>query len=342
MQEEGIKMERDFVSVIILNYNGRKFLKDCLDTISNQSVDNYEIILVDNNSTDGSVEFVKANYPHVKVIECKENYGFAKGNNIGVTYAKGRYIILLNNDTKVKPNYVEALYKTIKQREDYGLVGTTTLIGDKGFTSRSTLNVIGYWIPKVFKKDIEIFGGPGYSLIFDRKKVPIPFDDDYFIYNEDVYLAWLIRLKGYNATHTLESPVWHYGSGTMGSRSKFMIFHGEKNRLMNLLIFYEGRTFIKLFPLFLLSMVFVPIRAFILYGSNCYLDAYVKAYWWVLRNFGIIMDKRKKIQTQRKVRDEEIFKYMSYKLSGDNIGKFINLFAKLYCKIVGVRTYDMQ
>jgi len=336
-----MKVEDNFVSVIILNYNGKRFLKDCLDTISNQSVDNYEIILVDNNSTDGSVELVKANYPNVKLIECKENYGFAKGNNIGVMHARGRYIILLNNDTKVKNNYVEALYKAISQRPGCGLVGNTLHVGEEGYSGRSSLNIIGDFIPGIFKTDIEVFLAPGFSLIFDRKKIPIPFDDDYFVYNEDVYLAWLNGLKGYDAKLTFESPIWHYGSGTLGTRAKLRTFHGEKNRIMNLLIFYEGNTLIGFLPLILLSMVFGPVRALFVHKRNCYLDAYVKAYLWVLSNWRSIMGKRKRVQEQRKVRDEAILKYMSYKLSSDKIGKFINPIAKLYCKLIGIKTYDI-
>ena len=88
------------ISIIIINFNGKEFLKNCLDSIEGQKLDSYEIILVDNNSTDDSIRFVEDNYSSVRLIKNKENLGFSEANNIGYKASKGDYILFINNDIK--------------------------------------------------------------------------------------------------------------------------------------------------------------------------------------------------------------------------------------------------
>lgn len=340
-----MEVKNDFISVIILNYNGKGFLKDCLDTISNQSVSNYEIILVDNNSTDGSIEFAKANYPHVKLIECKENYGFAKGNNIGVKNARGRYIILLNNDTKIEPNFIEALFNTLQSKENCGIAAACTYpinnIQHKG-DKKDGLSMLGHALTGVFDEDPLPFLAPGFALIFDRDKIPRPFDDDYFIFYEDNYVSWLSKLKGYNVAYTSKPLLWHYGSGTTGKRSRLKVFHGDKNRIMNLLLFYDKSTLTKLLPLILLTMAVAPLRAMVIYRGESYVITYLKSYAWILTHLNLIMEKRRNIQSQRKVSDEEILNHFTYKISDGKFSTVINAMAKIYCKLVGIKTFDLK
>src|SRR5690606_2178324 len=99
------------VSIMILNYNGRNFLNRCLSSIEklNYPADQFEVILVDNLSTDDSVEFMKLKYPGIKIVQLEKNYGFGGGNNRGLKYAKGEYLIFLNNDTQVTEKWLLAL-----------------------------------------------------------------------------------------------------------------------------------------------------------------------------------------------------------------------------------------
>src|SRR3989344_355191 len=108
------------VSIIVLNWNGKSFLKSCLDSLKKITYSPLEIIVVDNNSIDGSQEFVKKNYQKVSLIENKKNYGFAQGNNIGFRAAKGDYILFLNNDTVVTPNFLEILISDFKKNKKIG------------------------------------------------------------------------------------------------------------------------------------------------------------------------------------------------------------------------------
>jgi len=99
------------VSVIVVNYNGKLFLKKCISSLSSQSYPDIEIIFVDNGSSDGSTEYVRKEFPSVKIIESKKNLGFAKGNNIGIQEARGEFIATLNNDTEVTSQWLEELVR---------------------------------------------------------------------------------------------------------------------------------------------------------------------------------------------------------------------------------------
>ena len=101
------------VSIIIVNYNGKELLQKCLDSLLNVRYDNFEIILVDNNSTDGTVEFITKNHPSIIIIKLDSNKGFAEPNNIAAKLAKGEYLLFLNNDTIVTPNFISEMVKVI-------------------------------------------------------------------------------------------------------------------------------------------------------------------------------------------------------------------------------------
>ena len=105
------------ISVIIVNYNGKKLLEKCLESLFKTDYNNFEVILVDNNSTDGSMEFVTKNYPNVIVVKLDSNKGFAEPNNIGAKIAKGEYMLFLNNDTVTTTNFISEMIKVLEKDE---------------------------------------------------------------------------------------------------------------------------------------------------------------------------------------------------------------------------------
>ena len=119
------------VSLIIVNYNGRHHLAELLSSLYTQDYEDYEIIFLDNGSSDGSVEYVRANFPLIKLIALKDNIGFAEGNNIGMEAASGRYYCLLNNDTQVEPDWLSKLVKLIQSSSKIGAVGSKILFWKK-------------------------------------------------------------------------------------------------------------------------------------------------------------------------------------------------------------------
>jgi len=111
-------MSEPFVSVIIVNYNGRTYLEKCLKSLMNINYSNFQVILVDNNSKDDSVEFVRNFYPKVTIKKLEKNFGFAKPNNIGAKISKGDYLLFLNNDTEPDPNFLKELVNVIKENSE--------------------------------------------------------------------------------------------------------------------------------------------------------------------------------------------------------------------------------
>ena len=144
------------VSIIIINYNGKEFLADCLKSVMNQSYNDFEIIFVDNGSSDNSLEFVNNNFndEKIKIIKSDENLGFAGGNNLGFKYASGEYIVLLNNDTIVEHDWLKYLIEAMESENNIGIVQSLVLtegIPDKYYKMNGTINLLGHNIMEIFK-----------------------------------------------------------------------------------------------------------------------------------------------------------------------------------------------
>jgi GT2 family glycosyltransferase len=111
-------------SVIIANWNGREFLSECLDSLAVQTFADFEVLLVDNGSSDGSLALVREHYPQVRIVSLNENTGFARGNNLGFSAASGEYLLTLNNDTRAEPGWLAALVAAADADPSVGMVGS--------------------------------------------------------------------------------------------------------------------------------------------------------------------------------------------------------------------------
>src|SRR3989338_3853888 len=118
------------LSVVVLNWNGKQYLNNCLGSLSKQNYKDFEVILVDNGSTDGSVDYVRKNFPKARVIENKKNLGFTIGNNIGIEKSKGRYVFILNNDTKLDKSCLKELVNVMDSNKKIGMVSAKMLFFD--------------------------------------------------------------------------------------------------------------------------------------------------------------------------------------------------------------------
>lgn len=359
-------------SVIVLNYNGKRFIKSCVDALLKQSFSDFEILFVDNASFDDSIEIVETLYKKqissgfLRVIKNSENYGFAEGNNIGVRLAKGEYIVLLNNDTEVRKDWLLELLKAIETPMHGKPVLSAGAFGwDRGrrafnesfyFKKRLTMtsNLCGEIVSRPQtdseKKDgrFEIFYAGGLSVIFRKKDFPQPFDPSYVCYAEDVYLGWWSKLRGGAVVIAPKSRVKHYGGGSwyVGGRiTKIAVFNGSKNQLMNYLIFYEWKNIIRIAPIFFVTQLVhmaqnprkIPVKC--------------KAYFWVLVSLRQIMKKRLAIQKTRRIADRELLRTMSCRLYDPVLlptrwmgafAKIMNVLFFVYCFLVGIRTIEFQ
>lgn len=202
------------LSVIIVNYNGLKYIKECFDSLYDKLTGiSFEIIVIDNNSTDDSCNYIKNNYPGVVLIESKVNYGFGKGNNEAVSYAKGEILLLINNDTILLDSLVP-VFNFVQQNRDVGAVGIKMLDGNrqylpsvgkfpelKSMLQLKKMNEMGEeFRTGNFSKDKYEVDWIGGSLVFIPKAVYQSiggFDKRYFMYVEDVDLSKEIEDKGY-------------------------------------------------------------------------------------------------------------------------------------------------
>lgn len=233
------------LSVIILNYNVKYFLELCLRSVE-AAISNIdaEIIVVDNNSEDFSGHMIKALFPEVRLIENKENYGFSKGNNIGVLQAKGDYLCILNPDTVVAEDTFLRLLEFSESKENLGIVGCKLIDGKGDFLPESKRKIpyvkaafkklVGnsedYYAHNINDKDVnqvEILVG---AFMFLKKAVYNEiegFDEDYFMYGEDIDMSYKALKQGYNNFYYGATTVIHFkGESTLRDKNYARRFYG--------------------------------------------------------------------------------------------------------------------
>jgi len=215
------------VSVILLNWNGLHYLKDCLPSLMAQTYTDFEVILADNGSTDGSVEWGKANYPQVRLICNETNVGFCVANNRAIRAITSPYVVLLNNDTRVEPGWLAALVEAAESDSTVGMCASKMLFADHPDMINSTgisLDPVGIaWDRRGGEPDdpqehgpIEVFGPCGGAALYRRAMLDQIglFDEDLVAYLEDLDLAWRARLAGWRCLYAPSARVYHVHSGT--------------------------------------------------------------------------------------------------------------------------------
>jgi len=230
------------VSVIIVNFNGRRFLQDCLSSILEQAYSPFEVILVDNASQDGSVEFVRENFPAVNVFVQKENLGFAGGSNAGIREARGEFILTLNNDTIVPPDFIGELVKPMLQDPSVGMCASKMVFPDGRINSTAICisrsgaawdRGMGEQDHGQYDKPEEIFGPCAGAALYRHSmldKIGL-FDEDFFLFMEDVDLAFRARLAGWKCMYVATARVVHIHGGTANIGSNIAIYYGNRNIL---------------------------------------------------------------------------------------------------------------
>lgn len=244
------------VSVVIPNFNGIAFLDSVLASLEGQTLNNFEVILVDNGSTDGSCSFVTANYPWVHLIELSENFGFCGAVNAGIRAAKAPYVLLLNNDTEVKEDFVEEMLVAIRRHKNAFSCGARMV----QYHDRDKLDdvgnyycALGWSFARGRGKDIHayetedrIFSACAGAAIY-RKKILEKigyFDEEHFAYLEDTDIGYRARIYGYENWYAPKAIVYHVGSGTSGSRyNQFKTRYSSRN---NIYLIYKNMPLLQI------------------------------------------------------------------------------------------------
>ena len=297
-------MKKILVSIVIVNYNGKHLLKTILDSIKNSYFRNYETIIVDNKSSDGSLEFVKKNYKNVKLVENKTNLGYS-GINSALKYCRGKYILFLNNDMEIEKNCIGNLVKVLESDNSIGMTApklvnyyNKNLISGGTWLSRAFYN--GHF--KVKSRDRTI---PYLGVGLIRKSIVNTygylFDPDYFIYGEDVDLGLRIRLLKKRVVFVSDAVAYHMHAATttQNIKSSKTTYLMERNLLTS---FFKS---VPLSRIFLYFTYVIMLRIFVIVRDIAYLNfsdffARIRAVLWIVFNFHKILSKRKKTRMHNK------------------------------------------
>jgi len=309
-------MRRITVSIIIVNWNGRKWLKKCLDSLRVQTCKDFEIVLVDNSSTDDSVSFVRDNYPEV-VIFHSENKGFGYSCNLGAQKAKGRFLMFFNEDMYVDKDFVERYleeYEKIEDKDNIGTIGCAVADYDRSkvISEKAYGFTVDLMAAPVFNFDKErIFHNTGCPLFISKDlflKIG-GFCENIFLYGEDIDICWRLSLYGYQ--HYFFQNVYIYHNCAAGSFSKkklALYIKGEINCIFN----NYSLLFLPIALTYFLSFYFFLSLVYLVLGRATFLRTIYEAFWSELRyNFRNIMSFRKIVQSGRKVSDWSLLRRMN-------------------------------
>lgn len=220
------------IAVVIPNYNGVEFLQECLQSLAEQDGDTpeYEVIVVDNGSADGSIDLMEREFPQVRIITLSQNTGFCHAVNVGINASDAPYVILLNNDTKVKKRFVCELYHAIRRRPDAFSVSAKMLLWDRPELlddAGDRYCVLGWAFARgkgrpaaAYCKEAEVFSACGGAAIYRRsifQEIGL-FDELHFAYLEDLDIGYRAKIYGYRNYYEPGAEVIHYGSASSGSR----------------------------------------------------------------------------------------------------------------------------
>ena len=313
----------DKAAVIIVNFNGKQYIEDCLSSLATQTYRPYEIILVDNGSGDDSVELVREQFPQVQIIQNAENLGFARANNIGIRYTLGSgcdYFVFLNYDTVVVEDWLEELVGCVKRNPKVGICQSKIYIysadepgriinsigNEAHFLGFGFCGALGEEDGEKYQEDREITFASGSAMLVRREVLEEIgfFDEDFFLYQEDLDLCMRARLAGWSVYLASRSKVHHKYAFAKGKKR---FFYTECNRLPRVFKTYETFTLLVILPALLVMEIAVIV--FALWGG--WLGLKIKAYGEVLRNLTRTLRKRKRLQDMRKVPDREVLSFLT-------------------------------
>ena len=247
-------------SVVVVTWNGLHHLKRCLPALLKQTAISFEVILVDNGSTDGSAKWVAQTYPEVVLVRLGLNQGFAAANNAGFERARTELIATLNNDAQPDPEWLASLVHAADTHPEAGsFASRVVLTNDPSILDSTgiTTDVLGIaWNrdsagPVGSEKEGEIFGACAAAALYRKTLLEElgGFDPTYFAYLEDVDLAWRARWTGWTARYVPSARVTHSHSATAGVDSQFKTFHLGRNKVWTIVKNHHGSSLIAFLPL---------------------------------------------------------------------------------------------
>ena len=320
-------MNQDLISIVIINYNGVKFLQKCLVSVLNTNYENFEVIFVDNCSSDGSIDYLRREFNdrRIKLVQTDKNYGVPGGRNIGFRKAKGKYIVFLDNDSEVDREWLGELIKAFETDSKIAVAQCKLL----RMTERNRFDHAGDYLTPFgflfersnqaidkgqFDRIEPIFNAKGAATmvkgsIFDELGM---YDDSYFMYLEETDFCFRAWIAGYKVVFVPGSIVWHAFNTPLKQKKEYysnyvVRFYGCRNYIITLLKNLSFGNVLKIVPVHILGWLILSI-AFIFKGKVKDSLWILKAIFWNLFNLVATIKKRNYVQRKlRKIRDGMFF-----------------------------------
>jgi len=303
------------VSIIILNYNAGNLLLNCVDSVFKSTYPNFEVLVVDNISTDNSHVLCKEKFEKIRLIENKENLGYCEGNNVGIRNANGEFIVILNPDTTVEPNWLDHLMSAYNEFGE-GLYQPKFFSLNEKLVLQSTgnmLHIFGFGFArdkgKIDDEKMESIEKINYAsgtclftskIVLDKIGLLDPF---LFLYHDDLDLGWRAAHIGINSFYVPKSIIYHAESYSIKWSSK-KFYWLERNRKYCLLTHYSKETYAKM----RLSLFLVDLCVWLFYLSKGFLGAKIKAELDIFRNRKAIKIRHNQLEKIKIVPDKELIK----------------------------------
>jgi len=312
----------NLASVIIVNWNGKKFLPECLESLRQQAYRHFSIILVDNGSSDGSIDFVIRNYPEVKTIALPKNVGFSVANNIAIKTVHTEYVALLNNDAVAHPLCLQTLIEALEEHPEAGFAASKMLFYDNpeiidrtgdAYTSAGTGLLRGRGEPaSSYNKQEWVFGACAGAALYRTQMLRDIglFDEDFFLLYEDVDLSFRAQLKGDKCLYVPEAIVYHKASGSIVYDSPTSVYYSHRNLEWVYIQNMPARLILKtLFPHIIYDMA-----AFLFFTARGRSKDFIRAKWDALKGMKKALKKRKQIQKAMTVEVDYIWRLLEREL----------------------------
>ena len=301
------------VSIIILNYNAGNLLLNCVDSVFKSTYPNFEVLVVDNISTDNSHVVCKKKFEKIHLIENKENLGYCEGNNVGIRNANGEFVVILNPDTIVEPNWLNHLMSAYNEFGE-GLYQPKFFSLNEKHVLQSTgnmLHIFGFGFAKDKGKiddekmeSVEKINYASGTCLFTSKivldKIGL-LDPFLFLYHDDLDLGWRAAHIGINSFYVPKSIIYHAESYSIKWSSK-KFYWLERNRKYCLLTHYSKETYAKM----RLSLFLVDLCVWLFYLSKGFLGAKIKAELDIFRNRKTIKIRHNQLEKMKIVSDKDL------------------------------------
>ena len=299
------------VSIVIVNYNCEDII-ECIKSVkdNNYPKNSMEIIVVDNNSTDGSVIKIKRSSLDVKLISLDKNYGYGIGCNYGAKYSHGKYLVFLNPDSLVDKNWLQNLVNIMESEKTIGTVTSKIMY----YYNKKKINSLGCflsifgicgsltspdYVGMPFTTNFDVFAPSGASFIIEKetfRKIS-GFDENLFLYSEDVDIGWRVLTLGLRNVVSTSSIMYHKTESSTLSKKKYFYFYNTRN---NLLIIVKNATFPYIIPMLTFSF-FIHLVRFLVYivvGRISHAMATLKGIFWIFGNLNKVIEMRNSLKNR--------------------------------------------